>query len=247
MQSYPLSPFKVKAGLIILPQKYLDVLGELDEHTDFEQLPVSEKNWKRVIELLVTAVWLECWYQPGLPTMNTTFHELGTAATFHSDKFIRLNSLSSKTQLEPVRSLEVVDKMLQDPRCKSSMKLAERVGRTITVAARDWLDVSKGIEWRCFVYDDKLRAISINDTAISDHSDAAVIERVEQLFKKIRYNLPCVDCVMDVWLSDQDPSKDLVIEFNSYGFWGNAGIDTFDWVEDGALLYGLEDSVVVMR
>lgn len=247
MQSYKLSPFTVDNGVITIPHKYHDLLSEFDSETDFEHLPATEENWKHLRELLVSANWLDCWYQDGLPTIKTEFHDLGTAATFADDKFIRLNSVSSKTQLEPVRSLEIVDGMMNDERCMASMRLAKRVDRKINVAVRDWIDVSKGIEWRCFIYDDKLRAISINDTAVSDDEDEDVIDRVEQLFKKIRYNIPCVDCVMDVWLSDEDPSKDLVIEFNSYGFWGNAGTDLFDWVEDGALLYGLAEDVSVRR
>ena len=52
---------------------------------------------------------------------------------------------------------------------------------------------------------------------------------------------------MDIWLHNIDSNNDIVIEFNSYGFWGIAGISIFDWVEDAALLYGLVDAEIEVR
>ena len=44
---------------------------------------------------------------------------------------------------------------------------------------------------------------------------------------------------MDVWLDPLEKKKDLIIEFNSYGSWGNASSELFDWREDRAQLMGL--------
>jgi hypothetical protein len=43
---------------------------------------------------------------------------------------------------------------------------------------------------------------------------------------------------MDVWFDSQKKKKDLIIEFNSYGSWGNASTELFDWQEDQAQLMG---------
>lgn len=247
MKKYKLSPFKIKDKLLIIPEKYLEVLESLNTIIDFRNLEATRENWEFVRQLLVSGYWMDCWYQDNLPTPYTRFYELDKNASFMGPKFIRLNSVSPKNQTQPLYSLNYVDQMLENERCVNSMNLAKNVNRKIYITVRDWVDVKEGIEWRCFVFDDKIRAIGINDTVISDATDSEIIERVDHLYQKIRYNIPCIDCVMDVWLHDKDPKKDIVIEFNSYGFWGNAGIDLYDWVTDGAILYGLVDDIVVRR
>lgn len=251
MKEYKYSPFRVRKGKIIIPDKYLEVLSAKCDETDFENLPATEFNWQHMRKMLIPTYWLDQWYQPNLPTPATKFYDLDEfkdkVIEFDGPKFVRLNSLSSKEQAEPVYSSEIVSSILKNKRCHSSLKLAEKTGSKIYLAVRDWIDVTQGIEFRCFVYDEKLRAISINDEAVSDLKDEEIVSRVESLLDKILYDLPNADCVMDVWLHDFDQSKDLVIEFNSYGFYGNAGIDTFDWVKDGAILYGFCDNVVVRR
>eukprot|EP01103_Thecamoeba_quadrilineata_P020956 TRINITY_DN9292_c0_g1_i1.p1 TRINITY_DN9292_c0_g1~~TRINITY_DN9292_c0_g1_i1.p1 ORF type:complete len:267 (+),score=37.33 TRINITY_DN9292_c0_g1_i1:21-821(+) len=247
LKTYQPSPFKIKKNNLVIPKKYLEVLESLSEDTDFRNLSATESNWKFVRELLVSGYWLDCWYEDGQPTIPTKFFDVDAKENFEEGQFIRLNSLSTKEQTVPLYSLDAVPSMLNNERCSSSMELAKRVGRKINLAVRKWMDFSQGIEWRCFVYDDKLRAICSNDYSISDMKDEEVIKRVQTLFDKIRYNMPCVDCVMDVWLHDYEPSRDLVVEFNSYGFWGNAGVELYDWVEDGAILYGLINDISVRR
>lgn len=134
--------------------------------------------------------------------------------------------------------------MLATERCKYSIKFAKDINRDIKLVVRPWIDLSKGVEFRCFIYEDKIRAISINDDKICDLDDNEIITRAQKLFKKIQYNIPCDDCIMDIWV---DNNFDLVIEFNSYGFWGIAGINAFDWIEDAALLYGLINCDVEVR
>lgn len=253
--------------MLVIPPKYLEVLESLDEYMHFTSLAATEANWQMVREKLVTGYWMEHWCTDDndptafrlagdkLPTMRTEFYALSfdrgeakfPTKTFTDGKFIRLNSLSSKTQICPAYSMDCVSEMLETERCQSSCQLAGRVRAAISIVVRDWIDMSVGVEWRCFVYDGRIRAISLNDTAISPMDEAQVISRVSELFARIQYDIPCVDCVMDVWLHDTDASLDLVIEFNSYGFWGNAGIEKFDWIEDAALLYGLSDGEIAVR
>ena len=243
-----LYPISVKNNLLVLPDKYLEVLTSLDSETNFENMKATDTNWNYVRELLVSGYWLDNWYDDNLPTPKTLFFDLDqTNITFDTGKFLRLTSVSSKTQTAPEFSLKNVDQIINTERCLDSLALAKRVGREIKVAVRDWIDTTCGVEWRCFVYDDKVRAIAINDTAIADQNNTEIITRVQELYKKIRYNVPSIDCVMDVWLHNSDAEKDCVIEFNSYGFWGNACIDLYDWVLDGAILYGLVDEISIRR
>ena len=245
--TFPMSPFKVVGGKLVIPNKYLEVLETVDEQTDFSSLRATAKNWKMVREKIVVGYWMEWWYDENLPTMQTEFYELWMRKSFDRGKFARLNSLSSKDQTRPVYNLEGVTKMMESERCLESVKLSRRTGVKVVVAVRNWVDMSVGVEWRCFVYDGKLRAIGLNDDRCVWMAESEVASRASALFEKVQYDVPCLDCVMDIWLDDNDPERDLVIEFNSYGFWGNAGIDKFDWVEDAALLYGMVDEGVVVR
>jgi hypothetical protein len=245
------SPFKVNEnGILIIPNKYLDVLWTLNLEIDFESLEGTDENMVR--ELLVTGYWMNCWYTDELPTPKSEFLSLEEAVNEHEwdiDKFVRLNSLSSKNQHYPITKLniEVLHNMLETDRCQKSLSMAQRTGQEISVVVRDWVDLSMGIEFRCFIFEDKLKAICLNDHAIIEMSNEIIVLRAQTLLDKIKYNLPCVDCIMDIWLHDDQPEKDLVIEFNSYGFWGNSGSGLFDWFEDAAQLYNSEDTMVEVR
>ena len=258
LSSYPLSPFRInKDQTLSVPEKYLDVLLSLqseESKVDFTSLKATDQNWKMVRELLVTGYWIDCWYSESdpLPTPKSEFLSLEEASNEHvwdTGKFIRLNSLSPKNQNAPLKVLNapVLQRMLGTSRCMESMALAKRTNREITVVVRDWVDLSQGTEWRCFIFEDALKAICLNDHADPGMDNETIISRAEVLLKKVRYSLPCVDCVMDIWLHNTYAEKDLVIEFNSYGFWGNSDSGLFDWTEDAALLYNPEKASVEVR
>lgn len=254
LQHYPLSPFKVVQKKIILPQKYLEILESL---TDLPEtgIDATEDNWTKIRELLITGYWIDCWYTvecgDALPTPKSVFIPLTSTERYEwqMGKFLRLTSLSSKEQTEPIYLLneQIKARILNTERCQSSLQLAQRTGREIQFVVRDWIDMKDGSEWRCFVFEDKLKAISLNDFSDPELSHQEIKHRAQLLLNKVKFNLPCVDCVMDIWLHSSDSDRDLVIEFNSYGFWGNAGLSLFDWIEDGMILYNPEDIEIEIR
>jgi hypothetical protein len=258
LSSYPLSPFRIsKDRTLSVPEKYLDVLLSLqseESKVDFRSLKATDQNWQMVRELLVTGYWMDCWYRQSdqLPTPKSEFLALKEASNEHvwdTGKFIRLNSLSAKNQNVPLKVLnaQVLTNMLETSRCIESMAIAKRVNREISVVIRDWVDLSHGTEWRCFIFEDTLKAIGLNDHADPGMDDSTIISRAEVLLNKVKYSLPCVDCVMDIWIHNTSAEKDLVIEFNSYGFWGNSDSGLFSWTEDATLLYNPEKTPVEVR
>ena len=260
LQSYTLSPFKVESkGRLHIPEKYLDVILSLqpeDSEVDWEKIPATDGDWKHVRELLVTGYWMDCWYERDstLPTPKSEFVALISPLvprSWPTGKFLRLNSLSPKTQTAPIYILNesIRDRILNTARCQESVALARRTQREVSLVVRDWVDLSHGTEWRCFIFEDRLKAICLNDTVNPGMSSALVISRAQALLQRVRYSLPCVDTVMDIWLSDNSElsESDLVIEFNSYGFYGNSDAGLFDWIEDGAVLYNPDETAVEFR
>jgi hypothetical protein len=209
-----------------------------------------------ICQSLIYRMNLDCWYgkDSTLPTPKSEFLTLTESLVRRSwptGKFVRLNSLSPKTQTAPIYILNesIRDRILNTARCQESVALARRTGREISLVVRDWIDLSHGTEWRCFIFEDRLKAICLNDHVNPGMSHTQVISRAQALLREVRYSLPCVDTVMDIWLSnDQELSQaDLVIEFNSYGFYGNSDAGLFDWIEDGAVLYNPEETAVEFR
>jgi hypothetical protein len=255
LSTYALSPIKIKRRQFVVPDKYLDVLHTLQSDTseiDYCRMEATMINWRLLRETLVTGYWMDCWYSDECTkTPKTIFLPIDTKDAIWPDaKFIRLNSLSTKSQSEPMLSMNknLSNEILSNRRCVETINIAKRCDRDIVFAVRDWINLKDGLEWRCFIYEDALKAICLNDSRYnSSMPKSKLIERVENLLCSVKLYLPCVDCVMDVWIHDSDPLKDILIEFNSYGFWGNSTSGLFDWVEDGALLYNPNRCDVIVR
>lgn len=265
VKSYPLCPFSVtKNNIIFIPEKYLDVLHSMEPEVsqrNFTNLQATEENWQMIRELLVTGYWMDCWYpeskeeQMILPTPQSFFISLNdgvnTEYRWDTPKFIRLNSLSSKNQQQPLYTLneQIKQQILTTSRCQRSLEMAKRTNREISFVVRDWIEKESGSEWRCFIYEDNLKAICSNDSSCVDIPDNIIISRAQQILSRVKFHLPCVDCVMDIWLTDNlfYSDSDLLIEFNSYGFWGNSDSGLFDWVEDGYVLYNSTSSTTIRR
>ena len=232
----------VKDGKVVVPLKYHEILSDYIE--DFDNL-INEVEVK---ELLIAAYWMDCWEQEGLPTPDTILiklDELKLPLIFDRPKFIRLNSLSDKTGKSYLTfTQEDLISLLTNERCQTSIQMANRIHRDVYLVIRDFIDLSNGVEYRCFIYEEKLRAIALNDTKDSDINNEELVTRASTLLDQCLYSLPCCDCVMDIWIGI---NTDLLIEFNSYGYWGQAGSGPFDWITDSAQLYGLLPGVEVRR
>jgi hypothetical protein len=233
--SKPYSPFKIKLNFIIVPQKYRDILDPKYSIDDFDKLQAQ----------LVSSNFINEWYEHFLPTPTTDFYTFDEFKDliFNSPKFVRLNSLSGKQLIPFSNSKDAYSFICKSNRCQDSIKFMKKYGIIPLFAVRNWKNLDNGLEFRVFIYEYKIRAISINDTKICDIQKNDIINRCKVLFEKVKHNLPCVDTVMDVWLGSQE--NDIVIEFNSYGFWGISGAGLFDWDLDWFVLYGFADEIEV--
>ena len=116
------------------------------------------------------------------------------------------------------------------------------------IVLRDYIDITTGYEFRIFIHNNKITAISANDDKIIELDDElfftkkCIVERCQTLVDRCLADniLPFVDCLMDVFLSTiNGVDYDLLIEFNSFGAWSFGGSGLFDWIEDYAQLHGL--------
>ena len=249
MDDFPFNPFRIINNRIIVPDKYIELFDE----TSF---PASEESWAQIRARLVTSYWLNHWYDDSLSviTPKTEFIPLEAGLPCYwsvqsAGKFVRLTSLSTKEQLEPVWHFDDDDRdaLLANPRIRSSLDIA-RIAKVpdeeVQIAFRDWVDLSSGTEWRVFVWEEEIKCIGLNDANLSSMTNSEVITRCKALWEGVRFHAPVVDCVMDVWLSND---RDIVIEFNSYGFWGQSTAGLFDWKEDAVLLYNPKKADIIVR
>lgn len=229
-----LHPFKNNNDKIVIPFKYRELY--LECYDDIDTIPYTEYNIKRLVYIYIASFWINSWYNDSITwTPRTILYKLDDEnVIFDTPKFARLNSVSPKKS-KPIYNLDEAKQLiLQSPRCKNVMDKCIVYDLPIYIAIRDWIEIDKGNEFRCFCYNDKLTAICTIDDKISDINDTQLIERVNVLLAKCV--LPFYDAIVDVFLSD---NFDCIIEFNSYGIWANGTSGEFNWFTDE---YELKDS-----
>jgi len=96
---------------------------------------------------------------------------------------------------------------------------------------RKWIDVNPGMEYRCFVKDKELIAISQRDnTAFYDHimkSESSIKQDIFSFFKEhIQNKFNCDNYVFDVIRSKKD--KVILVDFNPFGETTDAMFFTWD-------------------
>lgn len=101
-------PFKILNDKLFIPNKYIDILESFNSEIDFENLNATQLNWNLVRNLIISNYWFDTWYTNNLPTIPTEFEELNCIKNYDKPKFLRLTSLSCKTQFSGVYSLNRV-------------------------------------------------------------------------------------------------------------------------------------------
>lgn len=250
------------------------------------------EEWPQVRAMYIASFWLDRWYEDGLPTPKTTFYDLTrvqgdpsiipwpsqgsvTSATGPQGHvpFIRLTSLSSKTSSRPQPYASIQD-ALEDigssARCQRSLEidlLAHAGQPMMQLAVREWVDLSRGKEYRCVIFEEAIRKIVTNDATRQPpvEDPHVLLQRCQRLLDQMLKCLPCVDCVMDVWVTDAEGDDtgnnaingascgtnsatvhDLVIEFNSFGTIGNSASDDIDWTDSTMYLPSFYAPVVLL-
>jgi hypothetical protein len=236
---------------------------------DERSLKFDPSRYEYYRQLLASYYWMDCWFDNQSWTIPT--QKIGTCAMYKcyadpddgykypaedlkdhdyefKEFFPRLNSVSPKDVGE-ILKFDDVDKAFdlieKSDRCRSTIDMAQKIGRPIYIYARKWIDMSDGWEFRVFIYDMKIVAISSASERICELDKTEIIARCQSLLNACKWDLPFPDVCMDVWLDSQKKKKDLIIEFNSYGSWGNASAELFDWKEDQAQLMGAISEIEV--
>lgn len=246
------TPFEFKNGNLHVPVKYKEAFIDDERPTSF-----SPKNYEYYRQLLASYYWMDCWYRNQDWTIpsekigectiinNNIVCDIDESSSKFEKVFIRLNSVSPKDV--EVKKDKVYDLITESKRCISSINMATSIQRPIYIYSRKWVDLSKGCEFRIFVYNMRIVAISSSDNKICELNNSEIIQRCHRLFTKCKFDIPLPDICIDVWLCDKFSDRDIVIEFNSYGSWGNSSSELFDWQEDCILFAGLANDIEIRR
>lgn len=109
---------------------------------------------------------------------------------------------------------------------------------TSSIVLRKWYDIPENMEFRCFIREKKLRAIS--QYHCEDFFPELVAQKEDLLYKiktfytELSNRIPYEDAVMDVAILDE---KVLIIEFNQFGAETSCGSCLYNWDLDYQILY----------
>lgn len=226
---------------------------------DLASFSVSRSEVTEFIrQKFIALYWFDSWFQNQAWTIPAHMQELHAVRDedYEPPKFVRLNSVSSKetTPIPVTSASEGIQRLLQSKRCQDAIARAEEWSLPAPqLVVRQWLDMERYNEYRVFVFDNHITAIGSNDDHITGVSKAQIIQRCDALLDEVLDDPDCgppcdlPDFIMDVLLLDKETSlhptdqsmviaRDLVVEFNSWGAWANAGCGMFHWLEDERLL-----------
>lgn len=165
--------------------------------------------------------------------------------------FVKLNSVSPKDENKSGKqhkfnSVNLILKRLVESERTFTFLVNDDNARIIL---RPWLDIDEKWEFRCFIRNRKLRAISHYKcyTYYPEFQDKSVQEtirqRITKFFQSAKPHIPYDDCVMDIviWDDSEMPSFQNqhihIIEFNEFGGETPCGAGLYNWVIDFDILY----------
>jgi hypothetical protein len=258
--THPFRESKTYPGLITKPDRNLREYLELDKDDEFEFTP---ENVNSLIMRYIRNANFDCWYvSPDCDTFtpksyifplpkeykDITYLEVESSLPpGFFPKFVRLNSVSPK-YTKPVYSLkESLQHIYDSNRCKNVIELYKHYGFPNLLVFRDFKDVNQGVEYRCFLYNDKLTAICTNDTkARQSLTDEELVQRIQEICVKAQPWRPYQNIVQDVFISSETPINDFLIEYASFGSYTNTSSGAFNWMTD---IYDLTngESVTIKR
>jgi hypothetical protein len=176
----------------------------------------------------------------------------------HKDTFfLRTNSCSPKDLNEDLKvnsGKEVIKKIVASSRVMNSL-------RTITgdkyIMLREYQEnLPYKNEFRCFVCNDKLRAISqyhydiYIDEFQNKEKQTEILERITKFFKLINGFIPYHSYVFDVVIWDDNKVNSynecglFLIEINCFGGESPCGASLFNWIRDYDILYNSDETVL---
>jgi hypothetical protein len=122
-----------------------------------------------------------------------------------------------------------------------SLEMQSSLGWKQSVAIRTWIDHDLIYEFRGFVFQRKLTALSqyfdmiFDPTLVSQRSE--IIRILQSFFAQIEPMLPFSDCVVDFVLIGESRNQPMILEVNPFDKFTSAAL--FDWKTDLDLFKGL--------
>lgn len=160
---------------------------------------------------------------------------------FENGAFVKLSSRSAKDAwcetFKCVSGADVLNQFSSSERILDDLVQYKYLDHPCYLLLRDWADIPKHEEWRCFVRDGRIIGVSqyhyLDDFTTIYGNDGALYDRIVTFVESAAVPvLPCDPVVVDVWLRP-DP---MVIEINPYGL---SDPCLFDYAELEAGVRGL--------
>lgn len=127
---------------------------------------------------------------------------------------------------------DLCDYLLKSERISFSIKTSKNL------VFRKWIDYRVEEEFRCFIYKNKLVAISQydygNELPIKMRCTATIVNVIKNFVNQVK--LPFNSVVMDVAFHISNHNV-YFIEFNEFGLTSNTDAGIYDWVHDADILY----------
>lgn len=164
----------------------------------------------------------------------------------HPFLFVRLNSVSPKPRRLSHNRFNVKS-VGWEHRALELLMESSRTRHTLHnplwdhyIMIRKFVPIEEWQEFRCFIYKNRLTAISQYHCYQKYKKLAGQKSKIrDMIYKFYRENfvyIPYEDCVMDVIISDDDYVQ--IVEFNSFGPDGMAGSSLYNWDIDEKILLG---------
>ena len=162
--------------------------------------------------------------------------------------FVKLNDVSNHhTNARLKTAISVIDDILKYQRTRDNLKIGSKL------FIREFVNIRKDQEFRCFVCGGVLRAVSqyyCDDYFESLQGKSGIIKlRVTEFFNKIKNLLPYYDCILDIAMFGDDINfgdSIKLIEINEYGdlYSGSA---LFNWKKDYEQLFNGKEVEIRIR
>jgi len=161
-----------------------------------------------------------------------------------SPKDIVSSEVSNK-EMQVKSGEEVVSVILKSERLRQSLQAFQKFNdpeKKLYLILVEWQQFEKKGEFRCFVYKEKITAISqyhcYSNFGFNDVDKKIILQAIQTLWDGISLYLPYDDCVMDVYIDfSTDEHLTSIIEFNPWGGDLITGSGLYNWETDRAILY----------
>lgn len=142
---------------------------------------------------------------------------------------------------------ECINILHKSGRVRESIRSFARINKYVDsyIFLREYVKIIPENEYRCFIYKDKLRAISRYMEVDSDQFEVdknSIRTRIVDFYRQVKKYIPWSECTMDIVITDTNDNTwnnlgIYIIEFNSFGADMSAGSCLYNWHIDHKVLY----------